>query len=407
MFVILMIDNMPGMGVGIGLGISMKNLFLYFFIMLISVRAALTPGQLTFADLDVHLPFLFLMAYAALTWGILSAIDPTYGIMRGVVTFKSRLVDLYLFMFAFRYGVDSKEDYMWLIRMILITLMISSFVALIDFLNIPDLGIFGTYEGRLEGPIGEANQYGALLAFLIPVSISVMPQFTGRVTKWIWGFGIVITAILLIATGSRGALFALIVGSTVGVAYLRRYLDMKKVVIYAGIAFAVLTFLIILLILSNAGVLLEIINRSSSGGMDTASSGRLSIWTAALSVMAEWPLSFLVGYGWSSYEVSGIWKAAHNEYLDRWFELGIPGLLAYIVLLGTVISRAKSAIDNVSQNVGRILIGYVFGMLIIVINIFFVAIPDPWTVIWIITGLVMGLQAVEQSLDSTQSSSSV
>jgi len=39
------------------------------------------------------------------------------------------------------------------------------------------------------------------------------------------------------------------------------------------------------------------------------------------------------------------------------------------------------------------MIGYLFGMIIIAVNIFFVAIPDPWTIIWIYTGCIMAIQS--------------
>ena len=396
MFLVLMIDLMPNLGIGFGTGISAKNLFSYFFLVFIAVRAAMRPSGMKLVDLDVHVPYLLMMAYAAATWAIAATFDPTYSALRGAVTYKNQLIDLYLFLIAFRYGVERKEDYLWLFRAIVITLMVSSVVTLIDFFNIPDLGIIGEHKGRLEGPVGAANQYGALLAFLIPVSISIIPRNAGPAGYWGWRLGILVMVALLVATGSRGAFVAAILGSVAAILYLRDFLNMRLVGGYV-VAFLVLSVVVVIAVyFANPELISERFTKTTTGTLDTASSGRISIWRAAVLVMYEWPLSFIVGYGWNSFEASGIWKSAHNEYLDRWFELGIPGLLAYVYLLYVLVARARRALRSCSPELGRMLIGYVFGMLIIVVNIFFVAIPDPWTVIWIVTGLIMGLQALEQ-----------
>ncbi|NIP23013.1 MAG: hypothetical protein GWN81_26215, partial [Phycisphaerae bacterium] len=106
---------------------------------------------------------------------------------------------------------------------------------------------------------------------------------------------------------------------------------------------------------------------------------------------------FIVGYGWNAYEASGIWKSAHNEYLDRLYEMGIIGLALYVAVLRVTVSRVRGHLDDMPIEVRRIMIGYIFGMMMTFVNLFFVAIPDPWTVIWIITGLVMGLQATSRA----------
>ena len=120
MFVVLMIDLMPGLGLGFGLGLSAKNLFLYLLLILIAIRIALQPSGLRLVDLDIHIPYLVLMAYAALTWAISTIFDPTYNSTRGAISFKNQLVDLYLFFFVFRYG------YLWVYNSLICGFPVSS-----------------------------------------------------------------------------------------------------------------------------------------------------------------------------------------------------------------------------------------------------------------------------------------
>lgn len=393
MFIVLMIDNTPNMGIGFGLGLSAKNLYLYSLVLLIGIRAVTSPAGLRIVDLDIHVPYWMMMLYATLTWGILSIADPTYSIFRGALTVKNQLIDLYLFMFAFRYGIESKSDYLSLLRAIIITLFVTSFITLIDYLNIPDLGIIGSHQGRIEGPIGAANQYGALLAFLIPLTIACMPAKQSRAGRWFWQAGVLISAILLIATGSRGAFLSIIAGSFFGVIYLRNFLNMRQVLRFAAIAFLIAILLFAAFAIFNFDFLMQRFEKTASESLGRASSGRVDIWRAAILVMLEWPMSFIVGYGWNAYESSGIWKSAHNEYLDRWYEMGIIGVVLYVAVLRAMVARIRRQLSDMPDEIRRIMIGYTFGMMMTYVNLFFVAIPDPWTVIWIVTGLVMGLQA--------------
>ena len=101
--------------------------------------------------------------------------------------------------------------------------------------------------------------------------------------------------------------------------------------------------------------------------------------------------------GVAAYEASGIWKSAHNEYLDRMFELGTIGLSINLYLLYVLVSRTRRLLSDSSENMRRLQIGYIFAVLIMFVDIFFVAIPDPWTVIWVITGLLFGLQSLVET----------
>ena len=396
MLLVLLVDLVPGMGLGVMPGLSAKNLYLYAIVLVIAARAVMKPEGVVFSDLDVHVPFLLLIVFSILSVALVSIGDPTYSITRGLITLKNQVVDLYLFMFIFRYGLDSKTDILRVLRLIVVIMFVLSFLTLIDFLNIPDLGIVGTYRGRIEGPFGAANQYGALLAFLLPVSIGMQPPEASRSVRFMWRVGILTTAGLLIATGSRGAYLSVVVGSFLSIFYLRRHLDLAKVTRFTLLALGSMIVLLIIFAIFNFEFLVERFEKTTSGNVYTASSGRVSIWTATLLVMAEWPMSFLTGYGWNAYETSGIWKAAHNEYLDRYYELGVIGVLLYVWLIYAVIGRARRFLHRSPDDMtSRIMIGYIFGMIIIAVNIFFVAIPDPWTIIWIYTGCVMAIQAFD------------
>jgi len=401
LFVVLLTDMSPLLRIGIMPGLSGKNLLLYIVVFTILVRAATDSKGIRFSDLDVHAPFILMIAYAMFTIVIAAMLSPAFDMLRSLITLKNQMADLFLFMFAFRYGLERRQDFLSILRFVIVTMLIISIVTLIDFLNIPNLGLIGTHKGRIEGPFGEANQYGALLVFLLPISIAaISPELRGW-RKKLWWFGILVMGVLLVATGSRGALVALVLGSAVGAFILRRYVDIRQVAKVAASFLGVFLAVVVIFTILNPELLLERFDKTTSANIYVASSGRLEIWTAAILVMLEWPWSFLVGNGWNSYASSGIWKSAHSEYIDRLYELGLIGLSLFIWLLYQITTRARRRLATADPELRRILIGYVFSMSTVVVGIFFVELPDPWIIIWVITGLVMGLQATLPA-DSTE-----
>ena len=257
MLLVLLVDLVPGMGLGVMRGLSAKNLYLYAIVIVIAARAVVKPEGVVFSDLDVHAPFLLLIVYAILTIALVGIVDPTYRITSGLITLKNQVVDLYLFMFIFRYGLDSRTDVLRVMRVMVVVMFFISFFSLLDFLNIPDLGIVGTHRGRIEGPFGAANQYGALLAFLLPVSMGLQPQNASRSVRFFWRVGLLLTVVLLIASGSRGAYLSVVVGSFLSVIYLRRHLDMAKVVRFSLLATGALILLLVAFAVFNYDFLVE------------------------------------------------------------------------------------------------------------------------------------------------------
>lgn len=395
MFAVLFADSTLGLKLGLGMGLSAKNLYLYILCMLLLIDAAMKPGELRLTDMDVQAPFLILIAYALLTWVIKSTFDPVYPPFRSLVTMKNQLVDLYLFFVLFRFGPRKRDEFVWLLKAVIGVLAGSSILTLVDFLDMPNLGIVGTYKGRVEGPVGAANQYGALLVFLLPVMISVIPK-PGERFRGYWLITIFASLILLVATGSRGAYVALIAGAVMGTVYLRKYLSPR--LIMRGLVFGLVATIIAVafVMFTSDDVFFEVTRKSAAGDIEEVSSGRTDIWMAAFRVMLEWPPSYVVGYGWNSYESSGIWKAAHSVYIDIWYELGIIGLLLLLLLFARIVMRTRVAINTAKGFRARVLAGYLYGFLGLVVAMVFVQIPVPATIVWMITGLVFGLDSFSE-----------
>ena len=391
MFLMLFTDTMLGLKFGFGMGLSVKNLFLYVLCMLLACDAAMKPGDIRLTDIDVQAPFLVLLGYAALTWGFQTVLDPAYDPFRGVVTLKNQLLDLYLFFVLFRFGPRSREEFIWLLRLVVGVLAASSLITLVDYLNLPDFGIIGTVKGRVEGPIGAANQYGAMLVFLIPIMVS-LAIFSRGVPRVFWYVTIAASLLLLVATGSRGAYVSLVLGFVIWAWYLRRYLNQRHLLKGAGLGLIVIAIAAIAVYLTSGEVFEEVTRKTASGSIETASSGRWDIWTAFFGVMREWPLSSIGGYGRHSYEQSGIWKQAHSVHIDVFFELGLIGLCSHLWLFPQLLARTRRRLADALPLEKAIFIGYLYGLIALMIAIAFVQIPEPSNILWMVSGLIVGLQ---------------
>src|SRR3970282_881003 len=101
----------------------------------------------------------------------------------------------------------------------------SNVVTIVDILNVPDLGrITPQEDGRLAGPLGDANSYGVFLAGFLPATVALyFTEIGGK--RFLAAIGAFITFVALLMTASRGAVVGLIAGLLVGTVYLRHYIS--------------------------------------------------------------------------------------------------------------------------------------------------------------------------------------
>jgi O-antigen ligase len=113
------------------------------------------------------------------------------------------------------------------------------------------------------------------------------------------------------------------------------------------------------------------------------------IWSTALRVMMESPWTFITGFGFNVYSTMGFEYAPHNTYLGLLFNLGLPGLAAFLLIIVQAAFAARSAAEIASPEVRAYLIAYVVGFLALCGTIFFVELHEPWLYVWAYTGLMM------------------
>lgn len=391
-------------------GLSVKNAFLYTIVIIYMIETAVFQNRRLELP-SVLVPFGLLVGYCILSWFVVVFVVQltNYPMLETGISLKTNRFDHLMFFLLFFYGLISTKDVLGLLRTFLWILVIGNLITVVDGFNIPDLGIIQQRDdGRLGGPMGESNQYGALLALTLPAIVALV--WDPKTNRFLAYFAGLVSVVALLVASSRGAFVGLIAGSLFSIFYLRRYISMRHVAIGAITFLA--TFAVTIVVLLNtdlAGDLIQRFTDKLSGSSGSISSNRTKIWSSALQQMSDQPLSFFTGFGWDAYDyINKVGVKTHNVYLNHLFNLGLPGLTLYCLLLYKLLSNCRRAISKATGSERSQLIAFVFGFASLSVALFFVDLYKAWIWVWAYIGLVMRLaiasnqstgEAIEQSTD--------
>lgn len=393
LLLLLMTSLTLGWDLSLVTGLSAKNVLLYLIMMLWFIETAAVHNR-TFDLPSVLVPYCVIVAYAMTSWFVMSfVLQPAgYNFYVAAIALKNELVDHFIVFMIFFYGVTTTREPLSLLRFLIAMAMLGNLLAVIDAFDMPNLGIIDQREdGRVSGPIGESNAYGAFIAMTLPGCVALTMESRGywRVVALVGTFA---TIVALFLTSSRGAFVGLFVGCVFTVFYLRDYVSLQGVAY--GATAVVATVLATLIVLYGTGYLSLLEERfleQSSSNVYDATSSRSKIWELAVMRMAEYPHSLLAGFGWDAYDhMRGVFpKAIHNFYLNKLFNLGLPGLLLYLVLFHNIVANCRSALADASRAVRLHITACVFGVTSLGGAIFFIDLHAPWIFIWAYLGLCM------------------
>jgi O-antigen ligase len=382
-------------------GIKIKNALLYAMIIGLFLRTTLQryriqlPAMLTLWGV--------LVGYSMATYAaIVLVIDyPGYDWLQSGFLLKNTLVDHMLLFLMFFYGLRSTEDALVLLKVLLACWALSHVMAVLDALGFVQIGdITQRGDGRVQGAVGESNQYGALVALSLPAIAAAV--FTTRgLWRLFWMAAAAMTALTLIMTVSRGAFVATAVAALCALYLFRRYVSMTKLVAAAAGSLAVAMLAVGGAVALGFGDLLQgrlLGSAVSSTDFSGVSSGRTDIWASVVEVMLENPLTLLTGFGWNAYAAMPFRWGTHNYYLSAWFNLGLPGLVCSVLLLVVPIKVALSALRVANAATRPHLMGFVVGTTALAVAVFFVNLASPWLYFWAYVGIAMriAVNALEQ-----------
>jgi hypothetical protein len=392
-----------GVDLSLAPGLSVKNAVLYSVFGALVIESAVTR-QRRIEAASVLAPFMLYVLYAIFMWVIaLVVLDyPGYSLMSSFITLKGGPIDDLIVLLVFFYGVATAHHALWLLRGILWIVILGNMITVIEGMDILNLGLIGDkYQGRVVGPIGNANLFGYLLAFLLPIMVAQYWTATG-ITRVLAGFGALVSGLAFLMAVSRGAFVGLAVGGVLGLVLLRKIIPAAyamRVTLVVGVSSIILLF-----IASMGGYLDLLTNRIEElgeGGYG-ASSGRTWIWTLLINRMLEDPITFLTGFGWHVYRTfqhQHVFQlSAHSTYLTILFNLGLIGLSLFLLTLANALGIARAGAEVADAQIRPFLVGFVLGLSGLMVALIFNDLYGAWLYIWPVIGVCLRLAVSELSV---------
>lgn len=223
---------------------------------------------------------------------------------------------------------------------------------LIALMSIP-LAITAIYNLRTEAFIGDGriagysgalttnpNDLALMLSLMVPLTVALMLSAKGRLIRLFFAIVSILSVVAILATYSRGGFITLVAISILYVFKMLR--EGKFVVLFIGVSAFIFCALL---------VPVDYIDRVAtiaSPGEDPTGSAqeRWSDMRVALMLIVQQPI-IGVGIGTNELALNAArgehWLQVHNVYLIYGVELGLPGLLLFLMLLFFSFQSAKKA----------------------------------------------------------------
>lgn len=377
-----------------GPGLSAKNALLYVIAVALVLKL-IVQQPFVFNLRALHVCFAILIAYSLLS--VFTAYFvvqyPRYSLIGSGITWKTKLVDQAILFLVFFYGLRETRNAYTLLKVLLIAVIIGNTIALLNAVGLTEIGGIGEMEtrksGRMTGIMGEPNVDAAFISLFLPALGAALILSRGLWRAW-WFGGMIFSLGVIVLTASRGGFVAMIVSALWGVVVFRRYVSLARLAAFASGAAVLVIIVFSVMSIEYGGLLYERFIADSTGSdMVAASSGRLEIWSHALALMSEKPLTFLTGYGWNVYWSLPTRLSPHNHYLSLWFNVGLVGLICGISVLVLVIREAMAALPYSPPQYRPVLISFAIGAVAISVAAFFVDLIAPWLWFWAYAGFVM------------------
>lgn len=375
-------------------GLSLKNALLYATAIALVARLAIS-GEFRLRLVALQAAFVFLILYAFLSWLVMIFLvqHPSYSLIFSAVNLKG-LIDFAIFFAVFFYGARSADEALAGVKALLLGVVVANVVTVLDASGVLGWNVIAVQTehlaefGRVQGAFGEANQHAAVVVMTLP-AICALALISKGAWRAFWWTGVVCSVAALVMTASRGAIFSILVACIWAAFVFRRYLSLGRIFLW-GVGACVLVTGVVLGVSEEYSTLMKerLVGITLSGNLVDASSGRTAVWGDIVRKMLENPWSLVSGFGWDAYSVMGFDYNPHNTYLGLWFNLGLPGLLAFLCILGQCFAVGFLGFRLAPSATRAVFAAFVVGFAALCVSIAFVELAVPWLYVWIFVGLI-------------------
>lgn len=396
------LGDILGQDFNITMGLSLKNLFMYLaFGLLLMQYAIFRRPELKLLWLQGTFLAITLYAVASVVINIAVLEIPNYTLAPQVISFKTQLFDRFVVFVLFLNLARTEEDVRQVLSVLLGVIALGCALTITNAWGLTNIGPMrignddDVEGGRIFGYFGHANETGTLLVTLIPAYIAMAENARGG-TRLAWVAGLLAVAVMLVLTGSRGAMVGLALGGGMAVYAWRRHFDRRRLRQWIVMTTLVMVPLMLVIAWPSIRILIDRITHQAGGDLGDMSSGRTQLWGEAFNAMIDNPWTFITGFGWGGWDNHNFRYVAHNSYLSYWFDLGLPGLIGLIVVLAGALLVARRVVQMASPQAARLLIAFTISMSVLMVGLVFLNLTKPWPYLWAYIGLMLRLALLAQ-----------
>jgi hypothetical protein len=247
-------------------------------------------------------------------------------------------VKLLLFVYLLVWCVNSEEELNKICWVFVLTILAIDIVACVKPSEV---------QGRVYvGSTYDPNDMALMLVIAFPVTFYMMER-NGGWKKILLCATMLMSVFMILKTGSRGGFVAFFSVLCIMAYHKGTVYVIKRIPILLILIFALLSF--------STGTHMERFNTILAMQNDyntTDRGGRLEIWKRGLSLMLRNPL---LGCGVDQFTTAngkradGTWQTAHNSFIQIGAELGVVGLVLFVMMIKKSIHSLREAEGNIEN----------------------------------------------------------
>ena len=314
----------PILSIGIK-GVSELNLLIFILFLLAISQVVLKRENVCIHGFDyIILVYIF---YCVLSI-IYSCYANGYSYVEELVLFKNILMNPLIIYFLLKNAIGNIRQARALIATLIIALvLLSAFGILANFFW---QDAFISTRGRTQGIFGCSNTFGKFILITSPLLFLVV-QPRDAITRFAKVLSIILVMLALIKTGSRSGFL----GQCVILSLVFWGTKQKSRAVVGGIVAFVMLFSVLHFTSLGGGTVFTRLQMEEGTDCTDFSGGRFAAWEASFGEYLKKPI---LGYGYHSFarafgkKFAGKEFAAHNQYLDNLFNLGIVGLILFVLI---------------------------------------------------------------------------
>jgi O-antigen ligase len=269
---------------------------------------------------------------------------------------------------------------------------IFSFIYYLVVKKVPDL--------RVEGLLRDYELFAEYLAIHIPLFFFAIRQTKNKKLQFILKCFLAVTIMVLFSTETRGAIISLIIGMGYYLWKMKRVLSVGRIIgmVAAGVLVSVAAYALLAVVVPQSANLIERFQEMDIRSLDT----RQVVWESFVDRFRQEPF---FGKG-VVYDLRSYLFYPHSTYFYYLLTMGIAGLVAYILVVISVLKRGvanlrKAADDPVLYELAIVLNTMLIIFLIDGIKIEYARYSNYQLMIWLIFGLIFVLGSLRRQRSST------